>query len=472
VQRKPTYEALERRVKGLEEEALRRKGAEKALRESEERWRSLVENSPDFILNVDRTGKILFVNQTLRALTPEEAIGTTVFEYVPRVYHDIMREVYERVFRTGIAESYRTEGPAPDGGRAHYETRVEPIERNGRVVTLNLVSTNITDRKRAEDELGRYQEHLEELVEKRTGILKKEIIERKRAEARINKLNQELEQRVKERTADLQKALDELKKLDEMKDSFLSSISHEFRTPLTSIRSFSEILLEYEDEDPNTQKEFLHIINSESERLSRLVNDLLDLSQIDSGRMVYRDEVMSLEEVVREAARIQFPSLHQKSLRLILDLPSDLPSVLADRDRTKQVIANLLHNAITFSLKEGEIRIEAEALEDEGSGEPNGWILVRVSDQGVGIEEKDLARVFEKFNQGSSDTLRDKPKGTGLGLPISKEIITHYGGDMWVESQKMNGSTFFFTLPAAPRQDESAGQGLPEEDSSRNQPHG
>ena len=93
MQRKPTYEELERRVKGLEEEALRRKGAEKAFRESEERWRSLVENSPDFILNVDRTGKILFVNQTLRALTREEAIGTTVFEYVPPVYHDTMREI-------------------------------------------------------------------------------------------------------------------------------------------------------------------------------------------------------------------------------------------------------------------------------------------------------------------------------------------------------------------------------------------
>jgi signal transduction histidine kinase len=199
------------------------------------------------------------------------------------------------------------------------------------------------------------------------------------------------------------------------------------------------------------------------------VNDLLDLSQIDSGRMVYRDEVMSLEEVIREAARVQLPSLQQKSLRLILELPSDLPSVLADRDRTKQVIANLLHNAISFSFKGGEIRIEGEALKDEESGEPTGWILVRVSDQGAGIEEKDLTRIFEKFNQGCSDTLREKPRGTGLGLPISKEIITHYGGNMWVDSEKMNGSTFFFTLPAAPLQDESVEQDLREEHSMRNQ---
>lgn len=295
-----------------------------------------------------------------------------------------------------------------------------------------------------------------EELESRVKGLEAEALRRKGVEAalresqeRIKKLNQELEQRVRERTAELEKALEELKKLDEMKDSFLSAISHEFRTPLTSIRSFSEILLGYEDEDPKTQKEFLHIINAESERLSRLVNDLLDLSQIESGRMVFRDDVMSLEEVIRETARIQFPSLSQKSLRLMLDFPPDLPAVYADRDRVKQVIGNLLHNAINFSFKGGEIRISAEALMDDVSGAPIGWILVRVCDEGVGIEEKDLTLIFEKYNPRLSDTLRDKPRGTGLGLPISKEIISHYGGSIWVESEKMKGSTFFFTLPAA-----------------------
>jgi signal transduction histidine kinase len=254
---------------------------------------------------------------------------------------------------------------------------------------------------------------------------------------------------VEERTAELERAIEEQKKLDQMKDSFLTSVSHEFRAPLTSIRSFSEILLQYENEDPEMQKEFLHIINAESERLSRLVNDLLDLSQIEAGRMVYRDAVMSLEDAVRETARIQFPSLRQKSLRLLLDLPLDLPPVLVDRDRIKQVIANLLHNAISFSFQGGEIGIAAEALPGEDPGRPAGWVLVRVTDQGVGIDEKDFSVIFEKFSPGSADTLREKPRGPGLGLPICREIITHYGGDIWVESKKGEGTTFFFTLPAA-----------------------
>jgi signal transduction histidine kinase len=305
-------------------------------------------------------------------------------------------------------------------------------------------------REKSEAILSESEQKWRSLVEEQTAELKKEILERKRAEDQIKKLSKELEQGVKNRTSDLENSLEEFKKLDKMKDSFLSSVSHEFRAPLTSIRSFSEILLEYENEDPKTRKEFLHIINSESERLSRLVDDLLDLSQIESGRMVYNDDVMSLEEVIREAARTQFPSITQKSLRLILDLPQDLPSVLADRDRTRQVIANLLHNAIAFSANGGEIRISAEATMDTQSAKPAGWILVSVSDQGVGIEEKDLALIFDKYKQGPTDTLRDKPKGAGLGLPICKEIVTHYGGDIWVESKKNEGSTFFFTLPAAP----------------------
>ncbi len=312
-----------------------------------------------------------------------------------------------------------------------------------------------------------FEQKWRSLLEEQTAKLKKEITDRRRAEDEIKELKRELERRAADRNSEQEKALAELKKLDRMKDSFLSSVSHEFRAPLTSIRSFSEILLQYENEDPEMQREFLHIINSESERLSRLVNDLLDLSQIEAGRMVYRDEPISLEEAVRETARIQFPSLCQKSLRLLLDLPPDLPAVMADPDRTKQVIANLLHNAISFSLHGGEISISAKVLDERDSWEPAGWILVRVSDQGVGIEEKDFAHLFDKFRPGDVDTLREKPKGAGLGLPICREIITHYGGNIWVESKKNEGTTFLFTLPAAEpdreetRNDLAAEQKLP-----------
>jgi signal transduction histidine kinase len=270
------------------------------------------------------------------------------------------------------------------------------------------------------------------------------------AERGLRQANAELESRVNERTQQLQEAYEDLKKLDTMKDAFLSSVSHELRTPLTSIRSFSEILLSYDEVAPEDRREFLEIINSESERLTRLINDLLDLSRIESGKMVWHDDLMSLAEVIRETARTQHCALGEKSLRLTLDLPEDLPFVFADRDRIHQVVANLLGNAIKFSFEGGEIRMGAEVFEGKRSREASEWIKVSVSDEGVGIEEKDREFIFDKFRQGLTDHLTEKPKGTGLGLPICKEIVAYYDGNLWVESREGGGSTFFFTLPAVP----------------------
>ena len=268
------------------------------------------------------------------------------------------------------------------------------------------------------------------------------------AERKLREVHADLESRVRERTRQLQEAYEDLKRLDDMKDTFLSSVSHELRTPLTSIRSFSEILLRYDEVDPKDRREFLEIINSESERLTRLINDLLDLSRIESGRMVWHDDLMSLGDVLREAARAQHCALAEKSLRLNLDIPEDLPFVFADRDRIQQVITNLLGNAIKFSFTGGEIRIRTEVFEGKRSREASEWIRVSVSDQGVGIHEKDRELIFEKFRQSVSDPLTEKPKGTGLGLPICKEIVAYYDGNLWVEGDKGKGSTFFFTLPS------------------------
>ncbi len=270
------------------------------------------------------------------------------------------------------------------------------------------------------------------------------------AEQRLERINAELESRVRERTRQLEEAYQELKKLDDMKDTFLSSVSHELRTPLTSIRSFSEILLRYEEVDPKERQEFIEIINGESERLTRLINDLLDLSRIESGRMVWHDDLMSLGEVIREAARTQHCALGEKSLRLQVDVPDDLPLVFADRDRIQQVITNLLSNAVKFSFEGGEIRVRAEVFEGKRSREASTWIRVSVADRGIGVEEGDREIIFDKFRQGGRPSLTGNPKGTGLGLPICKEIISYYDGNLWVEGEKGKGSTFFFTLPAVP----------------------
>jgi signal transduction histidine kinase len=319
----------------------------------------------------------------------------------------------------------------------------------------------ISELRNAREELeSRVEERNQELLVKNRE-LEKEIDERKQVEQEVRRINEDLDRRVRERTADLKKAYEGVKKADELKDSFLSSVSHELRTPLTSIRSFAEILLQYEDEAPETRREFAEIIKVESDRLARLINDFLDLSKIQAGKMVYNDDLVSIEEIFKDVTKFQHQLLREKSLRMNLDIDPDLPPVLVDRDRIQQVITNLVANAVKFSLVGGEVRVEVEVLEGKRTGERPDWIKVSVSDQGIGIEEKHFEMIFDKFRQVSEDTLEDKPSGTGLGLPICKEIISYYGGNIWVESRKGRGSTFSFTLPKADFSAEAPREAVP-----------
>lgn len=255
----------------------------------------------------------------------------------------------------------------------------------------------------------------------------------------------QMEQQLKQQMEELQATNQKLQELDKMKDSFLSTVSHELRTPLTSIKSFAEILLTY-DEDKDTQREFLTIINEESDRLTNLINDFLDLSKIESGRMQWDTIELSLLPVVQNAINITQAIAKQKGLTVDLVTVPDLPLVSCDKDRLVQVVTNLLSNSIKFTPEDGKISVVVKVIEAGGSGGESGMVVVSVADTGVGIAPENYEAVFEKFKQ-VGDTLTDKPQGTGLGLPICKEIIEHYGGQIWVESELGKGSVFFFSLP-------------------------
>jgi PAS domain S-box-containing protein len=231
----------------------------------------------------------------------------------------------------------------------------------------------------------------------------------------------------------------------QFKDSLLSIASHELRTPLTSIKSFVEILL-YAEEDRPTQVEFLNIINKETDRLIRIINDFLDMSKMESGRMQWQPAELSLLEIVHQVVNSTQPLIEQNKLNLSIKLDPDLPPVLCDKDRLIQVVTNLLGNAIKFTPENGRITISSRLkINPEGNSDRN-IAIVGISDTGIGIAPQNFDKIFETFGQ-VGETLKDRPKGTGLGLPICKKIIEHFGGRIWVESQLGVGSTFFFSLP-------------------------
>jgi signal transduction histidine kinase len=238
--------------------------------------------------------------------------------------------------------------------------------------------------------------------------------------------------------ADLAVAHQELLSLDEAKTSFLANVSHELRTPLTSIRAFSEILLSYND-DESVQREFLEIITAESERLTRLVNDVLDVTRIESGQMDWREERIDLVSLVDRCTRAFTPLVDHAGLDFRLEIPPTLPPITGDADRLQQVIHNLLNNAMKFT-SDGAISLRVAAR-----GE---WVHIAVCDTGVGIAPSDQQRVFDKFQQ-VGDTLTGKPKGTGLGLTICRDIVAYHGGQLMLDSQPGQGSTFTIVLPIA-----------------------
>ena len=294
------------------------------------------------------------------------------------------------------------------------------------------------------------------------GNLIASAVENARLYREIEAHNRELERRVEERTEALYHATVEAQEAraaaeaaSETKSAFLANVSHELRTPLTSVVGFSKIIAKRLDEvvfplvtsdDPKVRRamhqvgENLEIISSEGDRLTTMINDVLDLAKIESGRMEWRRVPIQPEELILRASAATSSLISGAGLTLLTEIEPGLPYVTGDRDRLIQVVINLLSNAVKFT-PSGSITCTARVDGDT--------VVLAVTDTGVGISPDDHDRVFEQFRQ-AGDTLTDKPRGTGLGLPICKQIVEHHGGRIWVESAPGHGSTFAFSLPIAP----------------------
>jgi len=244
-------------------------------------------------------------------------------------------------------------------------------------------------------------------------------------------------------SADLRAANERLKELDRLKDEFISTVTHELRTPLTSVRSIAEILHANPGIEYRQHKEFTTIIVKESERLTRLINQVLNFQKIETGRMAWQISDVDLKGVVHDALSSTNSLVQEKRIRVEQDIPELVPTVPGDRDRLIQVMVNLISNAVKFCADEdGRIEIRVTTTPDH--------VQVSVKDNGIGISRNDREIIFQEFRQ-IKHTLKGRPPGSGLGLTITRRIIDFHGGRIWVESEPGQGSSFFFTLPQGNR---------------------
>jgi signal transduction histidine kinase len=249
--------------------------------------------------------------------------------------------------------------------------------------------------------------------------------------------------------AELRQANERLRDLDRMKNEFITTVTHELRTPLTSIRAFTEILADTPDLSDQERHRFLSVIQQESERLTRHINQVLDIAKIESGTMEWRVGDVDLGHVARSALGSMEQVYASHDVALSASLPAVPLPVRGDEDRLIQVLLNLLSNAVKFT-EPGAGRVAVEA------GTTAASAFVKVVDNGPGVPPEARELIFEKFRQVTDDGGLVRPEGTGLGLAISREIVQHLGGRLWVEEGPTGGAEFCFTLPLADREMEVA----------------
>jgi len=283
--------------------------------------------------------------------------------------------------------------------------------------------------------------------------------------AEITRMNQELillNKTLEGKTLALTQANKELKNMDQIKSNFIATVSHEFRTPLTSIKAFSNILLnDVEKISAEESQDFLEIIDQECDRLSRLVENVLDLSKMEAGKIDWHMEELPLGEIIVKGIHSITPLGREKKITIENRMnPVTLPPVRGDRDRLFQVMTNLLNNAYKFTPPWGRIIVRARA-----SGQT---VSIHMEDTGPGIPKDQLETIFSKFKQ-YKNILTDKQCGTGLGLPICREIIEKHGGRIWAENRPGGGMRITFTLPSARREQKTfplPGKRLPDQKSA------
>jgi len=371
---------------------------------AERKFRELIENAPDAILQVDQLGYIVIANRTAETMfgySREELLGNGIDILVPdavRARHPEQRAAFASAGVTRpMGQGLDLRARRKDGTQFPVEISLSPI-RTESGINVTAVIRDVTERKQIEQRVWALQESY----------------------------MTELETRQKE-----------AERLNQLKSEFMASISHELRTPLHTIIGFAELLGETESRLDDKQKRFLHHIHTDSMHLLGLINDVLDLSRIEAGGLHLRTESLSLQPIVSEAVSAIRPYADSRSVSLREGNRLDV-RVEADPMRLRQILTNLLSNGAKFTEAGGEVCIDAKIEEP--------FVKITVSDTGLGIAPEECDRIFDKFYQVGFTPVGVR-EGTGLGLAICKHLVEMQGGKIWVESEPKKGSRFHFTLP-------------------------
>ncbi|MCK5311097.1 MAG: response regulator [Desulfobacteraceae bacterium] len=375
------------------------------LHASEEKMQSILDTIPDYILNIDGKGEIIYINRTISGDSVEEIIGTNISDHIAPEFHTILKEMIEMVLKTGKTREFEQEIIPKDSEKKIWSMiRLGRMGDPGKGALATMVSTDITSQKLIEEELRHANKHL------------------------------------KQQTAFTKEMAGQAEIANKAKSDFLANMSHEIRTPLNGVIGMAELL--FDTDLDNTQYQYTQIIKKSGDSLLTLINDILDFSKIEAGKLDIEEIDFNLRNLIDDFATTMSFRTEEKDLEFICSITPELPDFFrGDPGRVKQILINLTGNAVKFTEK-GEIavfcRLEKE-LQDSYR------LYFSVQDTGIGISKENQAKLFEEFTQADSSTTR-KFGGTGLGLAISKKLSELMGGEIGIESKEGNGSTFWFTI--------------------------
>ena len=396
----PIILKLENYSKDLETKIAEQEKSEQALSESEARWRTLAESSPDHIVTMDRDLVIEFVNFPSPGLTIEELIGNSIITYLPPEDQKPVKNLLEGVFRSGKPTLYETTYSPPQGPQIIYESIVIPRYQGKEIIGLTLSARDITEKKESQERQEAFSKELER-------INKELVIKTKQAQEG-----------------------------SEFKSKLLYMVSHDLRTPLHNMMGYLSLLVE-QDKQSEASLVTIGRMKRNANKLSVMIDNLLDSASIERSKLQLYSEPVDLREVINEAVETVHAIAEEKHIRLLVDIDEPVPKAFVDRDKLQLILINLLGNALKFT-QEGEVTLRALPI--------NGSVAIQVEDTGIGMTPDELDVAFESFRR-SPTAEKHRFAGTGLGLHISKELISLMNGSIQIESRPGQGTVVTLSMP-------------------------